>query len=478
MRENEALKKADSANTWRFLCWILLGLIAGGIAIQPRIAEDSWWHLAVGRWMSENSTIPQRDPFSALERPDGAIWRAYSWLFEWMLYKAYLVRGLQGLTFVRYLLSCITTLYVFSYLANRTRGQWTGPILAAIALPAICPMFTERPWHMTIWGVLATLKVLDDLFARPTSLRRSLWLVPVYILWANVHIQFVLGLGLLTAGLLAMLLKHRRDPAVSSLGTLLVLLPLCALATLVNPYHIRIYEVVWEYATQTGALGLIDELKPARVSDWWVWPLFILGPLAILRILRDGLPIWETLLLMIGVFFACRMQRDCWFGTLLAARAILRPGAKVAQPYSAAWGTCTGLLIVQLVWNSGISHHQTIEEVNNEQYPVLATKWVKEHQPAGPLFNTFDWGGYFIWELPAYPVSMDGRSNLYGDERLLRSLTTWTTVDGWKNDVEIEKANLIVAPRKLNGLETPLIAELRSTWKVVYEDSVAVVLIR
>ena len=97
----------------------------------------------------------------------------------------------------------------------------------------------------------------------------------VYALWANLHIQFVYGLGVLGLACLAPVvdrLLRRETPGdnASCLGSsgyrrLLLLTNLCLLATLLNPYHIRLYGVVVEYATQPGPFRLINELKGARV---------------------------------------------------------------------------------------------------------------------------------------------------------------------------------------------------------------------
>ncbi|WP_020471018.1 hypothetical protein [Zavarzinella formosa] len=469
---------SDSRNMWRKVVWLGVGLLAAGVAVQPRIAEDTWWHLAVGRWIADHGTIPETDPFSLRGQTENIPWRAYSWLFETLLFQVFQRFGLDGALMLRFLLSAASAVSVCAYLGNRTRGFWTGPVLAAIVMPAFWPLFTERPWHMTIIGVVATLRVLDQLLTRPTSLRRVIWLVPVYALWANIHIQFVLGLGLLGAGLGVALVRHRRQPAVSSVGTLLILWPLCALATLANPYHVNLYRVVWEYATQTGALSLIDELAPPRLRDWWTWPLIFLGFLAALKLLRDGFPLWETTLLAIGLFFALRMQRDAWFGTLLAARTLLRPGGAIPQPWTPIVWPALGFVLVRLLWASGLAAHQPIDDIVRREYPVEAVTWVKANRPPGPLFNTFDWGGYLIWELPEYPVSMDGRSNLYGDEQLSQHVRTLTTPDGWQTDSVFQNSRLVILPVMTNGKELPLVTELRKTWQVAYEDAAAIVFVK
>lgn len=41
---------------------------------------------------------------------------------------------------------------------------------------------------------------------------------------------------------------------------------------------------------------------------------------------------------------------------------------------------------------------------------------MKIKHPEGPLFNSYNLGGYLLWMLPEYLVFIDGRADLYGDE--------------------------------------------------------------
>jgi hypothetical protein len=36
------------------------------------------------------------------------------------------------------------------------------------------------------------------------------------------------------------------------------------------------------------------------------------------------------------------------------------------------------------------------------------------HHLQGPIFNDFDWGGFLIYALPEFKVTIDGRINVHG----------------------------------------------------------------
>ena len=258
-----------------------------------------------------------------------------------------------------------------------------------------------------------------------TPIRRFWWLVPVYALWANLHIQFVLGLGVLGLGFAVTLVERwRRGERLAPLGGWLALMAGCALATLVNPYHVRLYQVVWEYATQATAMRLVSELAPPDFAVWWNWFLVAILVWAAAECVRRRLPLFDTALLVVGAAFSLRMQRDIWFGSLTAATVLMclptvpRAPEDRAQLPGLLAATVLALLLARVVWEAGPGAAKTAAAVNRTQYPAGAVEYVKEHRPPGPLYNHFNWGGYLIWALPEYPVGMDGRTNLYGEERL------------------------------------------------------------
>src|SRR5947199_169724 len=76
------------------------------------------------------------------------------------------------------------------------------------------------------------------------------WTLPfLYVVWANVHIQFVYGLFVLGLACTAPIIDRLRGPSAASVPRttflradwwkLVGLTAACAAATLVNPYHVR-----------------------------------------------------------------------------------------------------------------------------------------------------------------------------------------------------------------------------------------------
>ena len=69
---------------------------------------------------------------------------------------------------------------------------------------------------------------------------------------------------------------------------------------------------------------------------------------------------------------------------------------------------------------------------------------------------------------------MDGRMNLHGDQRIERSVSTWSGLKGWESDPELMNARLVIGG--VNHVLTNLL-RTDSRFRLVYEDATAAVFI-
>ena len=461
----------------------LIALFPAGNALQPKLDEDTWWHLAVGRYVVENRDVPTEEPFSRIGQEEHIPWVAYSWLHEVALYGAYQLGGLGGILAFRHVLDSLTFLVIAWFVLSGSGARLQPLVVLAFVTATLVPMMLERPWHYTI--VFTTLTLHATMAMRGGSEpRRFWWLVPMYALWANLHIQFVLGIGVLGLGLMTTLLERWRSrESVAQVAEWLVLILACAAATLANPYHVRLYQVIWEYATQTKALLVVSELATPDFTVWWNWALLALLVWAAITCAVNRLPMFETALLVTGAVFSLRMQRDIWFGALAAAAVLTRlPPAPRELPDRCKVCGLIGAIVAAIVlargvWTIGPGRDKPATLVNRDHFPAGAAEYVRVHRPPGQLYNHFNWGGYLIWALPEYPVGLDGRTNLYGEERLLRAFGTWNGEVGWDSDPDLLAAGVVIAPKKLGTELTDRLREATDRWRVLYENEVAVVFV-
>jgi len=119
---------------------------------------------------------------------------------------------------------------------------------------------------------------------------------------------------------------------------------------------------------------------------------------------------------------------------------------------------------------------QTInEKAIAEAIPVDAIEFLNKARPAGPIFNSYNWGGYLIWELAQYPVFVDGRTDLYDDIFLREYLSTVFGQDGWEQTLDRYGINLVLIESQ--SLMGRLLTE-RTAWELIYQDEMATIFVR
>ena len=122
----------------------------------------------------------------------------------------------------------------------------------------------------------------------------------------------------------------------------------------------------------------------------------------------------------------------------------------------------------------GLTHAHNVQ-MQARRFPAGAVAYLRAHRPAGPLLNSYDWGGYLIWTL--YPVCrtrcvyVDGRPDMYGDRFMDDFVRTWQAQPGWQATLRRQGVRLVLV-EPTSGLGRAL-ATTRS-WRVAYHDPVSV----
>jgi len=111
----------------------------------------------------------------------------------------------------------------------------------------------------------------------------------------------------------------------------------------------------------------------------------------------------------------------------------------------------------------------------SSQFPVKAANVLRQNPQPGPLYNSFDWGGFLIWYMPNYPVAIDGRNDLYGDELDRLFFSTQSGDESYTTNPYLNEAGLVLLQKSI-----PLVNLLTSDprFELIYQDRLAAVFVR
>jgi hypothetical protein len=141
---------------------------------------------------------------------------------------------------------------------------------------------------------------------------------------------------------------------------------------------------------------------------------------------RHGRDFFQLSLLAASVGLGFALDDEGWIIAVTSVAAIgefvRRKDAQAEPPAEisvTAFRLAVGIsVIVLLIAAARIpSSPDLLLKVMAGRLPVRACDFVRENRLPGPIYNELEWGGFVAWYLPGYPVAMDDRYELYGEER-------------------------------------------------------------
>jgi len=439
---------------------------------------DLWWHLRIGQWIVQHGAIPRVEMFSTFGA--GTPWVAYSWLFELIVFGLFQKLGLVGIVVYSSTMAVLIGATVHNLVRRSTSDFTLGVGITFFAMFTMGRLFMPRPWLLSIFFFALELNVL--MRARETGKIRDLLLLPLlFTVWTNVHIQFVDGLVVLGIVLAESVIAQRWSSSKTNLQTrtMVGISLACVAATLLNPYGWTIYKIAYDLVTQTASLQITEfsAISFRTVDDWCL--VFIAFGATIVLARARRFAFFETMLLVAAVIISFRSQRDIWFLTIVGSFILASGSAQqpVSRTNMRGWEILlTTSATVLYVWMAFIvmrANNPRLQATLEKDLPVRAMETIRQQGWSGPIYNDFNWGGFLIWSLNR-PVALYGRNTDHGVDRVIRSTQTWNGAPGWDSDVELLKANLIIAQP---GVPLVQLLQFQPCLRLAYADRLAAVFI-
>jgi len=478
----------------RLVKWIALAVMllwVAKVAVDHKYCvrdNDMWWHIKTGDWIVEHAAVPHNGLFSwtAANRP----WVAYSWGYEVMLSRAYDWFQLMGLGVLTVVLTLLIA-YLQFWSLRRLRGSfWQAALLAIVSFYTYLFTIGPRPVFASILFYIVLLTLLLEA-SRSGQIKHLYWLPLVFLVWANLHIQFVYGIAVLGLFVVCQLVSRWAErfgiaqaiitpPSLPS-AKLLLILGACLLATLIGPYSYHLYQVVFLYSGAKYSYQIIVELQPLtfRLPINFVQLLLTAAGFCAVG-WRKRIDLFKLSLMIVASLLAFRTLRDCWFVAVTAAAFIadfpLPESERDAGETPVEGGMLVATLAIFLVFLSQTTdfNERALDHYASLEFPVDAVNYLRRHPLPGPLYNNFDWGGFLTWYMPQFPVAIDGRNDLYGDDLDRIFFQSQSALD-YKSDPYLRQSGFVLVGKKY-ALSTLL--RVDPQFELVYEDKIAAVFAR
>lgn len=486
-------------STRRLVVWITF-LAVFAMAAKVSVDSDTWWHLRTGELLVEEGIFPTTDSFSHTRAGEEWNYPKVGWVMQGLLFLTFENLGFGGLNLLQALM--VTAAFGFVY-ATMSGGEFSRAFIIVLAAAASGVFWAARPYLMTFLLSAFTYWVLEDFRWRR---KNRLWLLPIIMmLWSNSHGGF--AVGLIMWGIFGIhegvgWLSERTSKESSGewiraglsgrVGMMAGIGILMFLGASVN----RMGVSVWQYPFETVSLGALQEF----IQEWqspnfhdlqmqpFLWLLFL--SMAAFGLSEKRTALIDLLLIFVFGYLSLSAARNIAIFALVAPAVISRhledsmtwlagkigmsggEGEQTSKSMNILNWVITGVLVLTVFLKAASVWPEAVNmEAVRKQTPVEAAAYLRENDFDGNLLNSYNGGGYLIWAAREYPVFVDGRTDLYGDEIIGEWLGMVNGESGWETVMARREIGVVLIEK---GWALAKLLPLAG-WEKVYEDESAVI---
>lgn len=468
--------------------------------------SDLGWHLKYGEYFFKTGQILKANTFST-EMSD-FIWPNAAWLTDIISYFIFNLGGFFGLTLAG-ALAVVLTFYFFSKAFELSLWEKTiiFPLLLFFESPVNQISFRGQLVSIMILGIMMWLVSLYE----KGNKRAFLGIIPLFMVWANTHGQFILGLAVYGLWNFFYLLKiffvNSTDITFKNFFTRFVgflikdfkevrflglVFVATILATLIHPYGVGIYTDAFLHFGNKDLQAIMEYLPFDDLTQPW-WNQMMLSIILFFGIIilffTDQI---KKQIHSIGVTSVLYMlswdvRRYAWSLYYLAI-PLLKPIANFLKPDSQKNSTRAAIVLLLIYIAFAISLKHPFNQFTNMDWQVYCTqfnncsdeaiKYVANNKLDKNLYSMYNWGGYMIWNYPQVKPSIDGRMHLWRDEKGYSAFSNYYAYEqGWE-DIDASKYDVVLMGNEKQVYERlEELVEL-GRWEKKYEDEFGGVFVR
>ncbi|MBN1162805.1 hypothetical protein JXA34_03645 [Patescibacteria group bacterium] len=409
---------------------VFLVIISTILLFCPPTDPDFGWQYKYGEYIVTNRDIPKKNFFSYPNA--GEPWADFYWVSQIILYALYsnLPSILAGL-----ILSVVFSI-VFIKLLDTYGTSYTGRILSVFLIPAYLSRYILIARPMFFSSIFTMLLVY--IFLKKPNFQH---ITPIiFLIWANMHADWIFGMIITGFFYLFRYLEQKNKGVIDIillLKTILALaLNLCA--TLINPYRLFLWVTLGREAIMANR-GFIAEWSPINIgtdiSSIFYYLAFMITAGTILAatfFYKKILPKWYLVSIIFLFILACKSGYFFRLFILVSLPALPNfLGVFSGNVYTNIATFLKNKGLQKIFRVLGILLIMTLSLISLEnftfniasalntkywsieaRYPFNAVNTIKNDSSSrfkGNMLNSYNWGGYLIWQLPEHKTFIDGR---------------------------------------------------------------------
>jgi len=470
-----------------FLFLVFLGSFL--FLIRPIGDPDFWWHIKTGQLILQNHQIPHFDSFSFTA--SGKPWIAHEWLSEVILYFTYRIGGIS----LTQIVFSLFTLGAFGMSIARAKYRTNFYAMGSATILGVIlstPVLWARPQEFSILYFSVFLFLLNLFIHR----NKPQYLIPLpflMVLWVNQHGAFILGLTLICIFIFGLmldrLLAYPKDESIfkrffpKQIVVLFGLLFICLLASLLNPNGSKMLVYPFTTFNDPSIQAFNQEWASPNFHErtWIPLALMILGVLGFGLKAKKEVSIVNIILCMIFGYLALTAVKQVAFFAIVSIPVLSDLISEVFPFKEKSQKSPALVFLISIISATGllvfggyqlIHLNQKQSELTEQSFPIRAVQYIKDKGINGKIFNSYNWGGYMIWNLyPQTSVFIDGRCDMYGASFVKRFVDIYTTKPGWQNALNTDDIEYVLIEPN-----TYLAYALQDSnqWKMIFSDDVSV----
>ncbi|MBI4098079.1 MAG: hypothetical protein HY426_03490 [Candidatus Levybacteria bacterium] len=482
----------------KLVSFILSGIIYLAVfifSINIPTDPDLGWHLKYGEYFFKTGQILRDNIFSTM-MPDYH-WVNHSWASDLLIYFFFNNFGFIGISVLGALVVALS-FFVLSKAFNLS--LWNKAIIFPILLTLVSNVnaVSFRSQMMSYFFTTVLIYILTRYEKRPRDL---LFAIPLFLIWANFHGGFVVGLIILCGYIGIKKLVEFKDNFRNNINpkfifnsvkfeSIVVLGVL--MATIINPFGYGVYLESFNHFGNPW-LKYVSEWSPFsdRSQQWWKMLLFVnlylMGTVLLFMSgkIKRSLPF--VFLIPVFMILAFEERRYSWSMYYMSV-PILLGISEYFKPSKSAQNTAVLIvasifLIASIQLKEPYRYYLSMNWSRYCQNPsnlcsANAVEFLRKKQLTTNLSTPYSWGGWMIWNYPDVKPSIDGRMHLWKDKKGYSAFGQYyTNVQDWKS-IDKSKYDTVLVLKQKPMFKRLKKLTLEGKWRFIYEDRLSAIFVR